>query len=391
MRIIFCNNSFPGQFEGLARHFAFRPDHDVLFASSYGRRDFSLPGVRRILLRNAHERAPQGKDEFTRQWIRAVHTGRDARNAFMQLAQSGFEPDMVLFSSGCGESLFLKEVFPRSFRVAYLDFDRSTPEPGGDRPEDEKRNFALLAQSMTLLQGHAAFTFSGDERNIPAFLRPVVGIVPPFVDTDFFSPEHAGAFLSEGFDFSRVEELVSFDMKGLPATDHAYTVAARLLLQRPACHVLITCRGQDGADLPPDHPLPETARACPGRLHIRNMLRRYEYRNMLAASTVHVSPSSDCRPTELLEALSCETILMARPSSSGSGAFLPGKTMLAWPDTPEDQLRTLVHALDERREMASLRRNGREAVRADHDQARILPRHAARLLTACKRWKASLA
>ena len=380
MRILFCNNSFPGQFEALARYFAARPEHTVLFASSYGRRDFSIAGVRRILLKASHERAQKGKDECIRQWTWAVTAGREARGAFAQLRQSGFEPDMVLFTAGCGESLFLKDVFPASFRAVYLDSDKHAPE--GD---DEKNACAFLTRNIALLHGHVVFALSGDEQGIPYVLRPVVGMAPPFVDTDFFRPESAGPFGCDGLAFSRETELVAIDMKGVSET--AALSAARLLRERPDCHVLLVGRDRAGADL---GAFAELARACPGRLHAQVMLSRTEYRDMLAVSTVYVSPSPHSRVRELLEAVSCGALLLARPSSTpGTVALIPGKTMLTWPDSAEDQLRLLHHALDNRQARETLCRNGQKAVWTHHAQKIILPRHAAELLNAYERWKGS--
>lgn len=382
MHILFCNNSFPGQFEALARCVAARPEHTVLFASSYGRRDFSIAGVRRVLLKASHERAPKGKDECLRQWAQAVAVGREARGAFAQLKRSGFEPDMALFTAGCGESLFLKEVFPASFRVAYLDLDRYAAENGQD---EEKSVSAFLTRGLALFHGHAVFALSGDERGIPAFLRPVVGMVPPSVDTDFFRPENAGLFGCDGFALSRETELVAIDMEGLSET--AALPAARLLRERPKCHVLLVGRDRAGMDL---GAFAEPARACPGRLHVQGMSGRTEYRDMLAASTVYVAPSPHSRVRELLEAVSCGALLLARPSAApGTEALMPGKTMLTWPDSAEDQLRLLHHALDDRATRETLCRNGQEAVWTHHAQKIILPRHVAELLNAYERWKGS--
>lgn len=380
MRILFCNNSFPGQFEALARYFAARSEHSVLFASSYGRRDFSIAGVRRIVLKASHERAPKGKDECIRQWTRAVNAGREARGAFAQLRQSGFEPDMALFTAGCGESLFLKDVFPASFRAVYLELDRHAPERS-----DEKNACAFLTRNIALLHGHAVFALSGDAQGIPYVLRPVVGMTPPIVDTDFFRPESAGPFGCDGLAFSRETELIAIDMKGLSETDAL--PAVRLLRERPKCHVLLVGRDRAGADL---GAFAELARACPGRLHIQGMSGRTEYRDMLAASTVYVAPSPHSRERELLEALSCGALLLARPSAApGTGALIPGKTMLTWPHSAENQLRLLHHVLDNRQARETLCRNGQKTVRAHHAQKIILPRHAAELLNAYERWKGS--
>lgn len=384
MRILFINNSFPGQFEELARHLASRPEHTLLFASRYGRHDFCMTGVRRILLKASHERSVKGKDEGIRQWTRAMSAGRDACAAFRQIRESGFVPDMVLFSAGCAESLFLKDVFPVSFRVAYLDPGSLAPEEGR---EEGKTALAFLTQGMALLQSHSAFALSGDARTLPAIVRPVVRQVPPFVNSAFFRPECAAAFCCDGSVFSGETELLLISLKRLSATDSLPSLLSRLLRERPACHVLLTCVHHTG-------PLPDTfmelARACPGRVHLRGMLGRAEYRDMLVAATVRIAPDPDNRIRDFLETLACGTPLVAHPAAAAeSGALFPGKTLLTWPDTAEEQLHLLRYVLDSREVREFLRRNGQAAVQAAHPQERVLPRHVEELLGACQRWKAA--
>ena len=48
MRILFLNYTFPGPLGTMAASLAALPGNEVLFASEYGRRDFSLPGVKRF-------------------------------------------------------------------------------------------------------------------------------------------------------------------------------------------------------------------------------------------------------------------------------------------------------------------------------------------------------
>ena len=50
MRILFVNHTFPGDLGPLLAAFAAQPGHEILFASCRGRRDFSVPGVRHVVL-----------------------------------------------------------------------------------------------------------------------------------------------------------------------------------------------------------------------------------------------------------------------------------------------------------------------------------------------------
>ena len=95
MRILFVNHTFPGDLGPLLAAFAAQPGHEILFASCRGRRDFSVPGVRHVVLSPSRSRRLAGDGAGT-SLDRAVEMGRQALQAFRLLRQSGFVPDMVL-------------------------------------------------------------------------------------------------------------------------------------------------------------------------------------------------------------------------------------------------------------------------------------------------------
>ena len=60
MRILFVNHTFPGDLGPLLAAFAAQPGHEILFASCRGRRDFSVPGVRHVVLSPSRSRRLAG-------------------------------------------------------------------------------------------------------------------------------------------------------------------------------------------------------------------------------------------------------------------------------------------------------------------------------------------
>ena len=377
MRILFCNNSFPGQFEALAGRLAAHPEHEVFFASNYGRRDFSIAGVRRIVLKARHDRAPKAGDETVRQWAGVVHTARTARDVFIKLGEGGFAPDMVLFSAACAESLFLQEAFPHAYRVAYLNADKLAPEQGR---ACEKSMPEALMQGMALLHAHTAFVF-GEAQNLPPLLRSAVGVIPPCVDTEFFRSERP--FAIDGEEFLPGTELISVETAGLPQSDPLPVAMAHLLRQRPECHVLLT-----GGDSSLSGPLEALARVFPDRVHTMGQVSRATYRDMLSASAVRIVPTPDCTMRILMEALSCGTLLLSRTcSSSDAGPLVPGKTMLAWPDTLKGQLHLLNDMLNNHAVAEKLRHEAREAVLAHYELNTVLSNHVETLFEGYRCWK----
>ncbi len=381
MRILFCNDSFPGHFEPLASYFAAMPENDVLFASRYERRSFSLSGVRRVQFRAPRERAgnPPG-DMLVQEWSRAVAIGRQAYSSFLQMLRLGYEPDMVLFSAGNGVSLFLERAFPRSFRVAYLDSSLSRMSSG----DPDSRAASLMVQGASLFESHMAFAFSSRQRDsIPPILQPSIELIPLSVDTTFFSREAAAPLADAG---PGPGEMVSFSIKkteGLLESGLLKVVTA-LLLHRPSCRIYLSCGFSGGIQFLQRY-FSRLDEASLSRLHISDFLKRADYRDMLCASSLHVCPSSaNGLLVEMLETMSCGTVLLSVPADP---ALVSGKNMVAWPQAPRQQFECINRLLDHAEARRQIGMNARKTAVENFRQEESLPLHAEKLLRCCRQWK----
>ena len=156
----------------------------MLFASNRQRRDFALPGVRRVRLKNCPPLFGEGLPGVTRIWEQAIQRGAGGLRSLLSLRESWGMPDMVFASLAAGAAFFAPQAFPASFFVTYAE---SGLKNYSLLPE-ETRNTWALAQSTLLLQGNLCFAFSEDERRLfPRVLREAIRLVPPSVDTDVFS------------------------------------------------------------------------------------------------------------------------------------------------------------------------------------------------------------
>ena len=389
MRILFLNDVFPGRQRGLAASFAMNPANEVLFASSYCRQGFSLPGVRRVLLKHVRERPHEdGKDFFEREWSRALKVGRLTLESLLKLRESGFTPEIILSSSAKGHTFFVRRVFPKAFLVSYLDefFLQSSKE----RCYSDRMMLLHLLQSASMTQSQAFFVFREEQKKyFPEFMRDAIGVVPVFVDTEFFSPACAEPFYHKGVNLSAMPKLVSFSVAGLESarSKGLWSLVMALLNHQPQCHVVLSGGGAETREQ-----LESVAsRLCgkeTSRLHIMDFLPLREYRDLLCASTVHVRlETTDVREGELLEIMSCETLLLT-PLLDGTAGFLRnGENMvICSQDDPEERYRCLSDLLRKPEILSSLRANARKTALAFRWQD-ILPRHAMRLVTAYRQWK----
>ena len=181
MRILFVNHTFPGDLGPLLAAFAAQPEHEILFASCRGRRDFSVPGVRHVVLSPSRSRRLVGDGAGT-SLDRAVEMGRQALQAFRLLRQNGFVPDMVLLSSALEQGLFLRDAFPEAFVACFAE---SLPSDG--LAGDGKGLVRHLLQCRQMQQSDLAIRLAAEGATRDPEQRGAVTLPYP-VDTDYFSP-----------------------------------------------------------------------------------------------------------------------------------------------------------------------------------------------------------
>jgi hypothetical protein len=378
MRILFCNDDFPGHFEALASMLSAMPEHDVVFASLYGRRDFSLPGVRRAILKPFRKRPSREGDEVVQEWGRAVSAGRLALSSFQTLAGNGFVPDMILFSSGAGISLFLERAFPSSFRVAYID----SSLPRRIQSGEPDRNLAVhMVQSTVLFQCHKAYAFSPRHASaMPGLTGQLVESLAPCVDTGFFSREKAELFRCEGLEGHA--PLITIELRGGIGVSQGFiTAVLGLLVHRPECHVLFLCSTEQACL--------KLREAFAGlgdvnqRIHAREVVKRADFRDALCASSIYICPTGTGLTLEKMAAMSCGTVLIA-PLCGDSRA---DAAMLALPSDPKALFSILCSTLDDQPSMERLSVEARRAMLETCEQEPILRKHVNDLFKAYEEWR----
>lgn len=388
MRILFFHENFPGRFGALASYLAADPKNEVLFASFFQRRDFAIPGVRRVVLRVSDPRRGADEHTYAQAWGRIAQGGSQLFSKLERL-NADFAPQLLFSSTFGGFSLFVQPAFPRAFHVFYAGWQGSGRGAGSS---DGPMQARMSAQWVEILQSNLCFAFSEETRNhFPAPLRPAIHPVIPWVETDFMNPAAAQAFSWEGFAYAPGDELVSFNAKGLimeaEQAERLRRLVLALLEARPACRVLLNhSRTPAGEALKAWRDgLPEDARK---RLCVTDSLSLTAYRNMLCASSVHICP--EVMPVflmEKIETMSCASVLMT-PLAGAGRFFRPGLNMLAYPAaSPQTQMEAIVRALDEGGRLEPLRERARADVVAAFSPQALIPPHAQAVLRACEAWR----
>ena len=120
MNILFIHQNFPGQFKFLAPALA-KQGHQVT-AMTMQKNDLNIwQGVQLV-----HYSAQRGTSPSVHPWVSDFETktirGEACFKAALQMKRQGYMPDVIVAHHGWGESLFLKEVWPKSKLGIYCEF-----------------------------------------------------------------------------------------------------------------------------------------------------------------------------------------------------------------------------------------------------------------------------
>ncbi|NOT14876.1 MAG: glycosyltransferase [Methylotenera sp.] len=118
MKFIFLHQNFPGQFPHIASYLA-REGHQVISMSQAQAR--GLAGVQNIVYKPSRG-ATKGIHHYLIGAENAILNGQAVARTMQALKQKGFVPDVVIGHAGWGETLYVKDVFPETKLINYLEF-----------------------------------------------------------------------------------------------------------------------------------------------------------------------------------------------------------------------------------------------------------------------------
>ena len=369
MRILFINHTFPGLFSSLAAAFGAESRHEVLFASSYGRRqEVTLPGVRKIRLSPHALRARTAAEELDNM----MAAGRQALHSFEILRESGFVPDMVLSSSRGGYALFWGAAFPDSFRVCWTESCTSLPDAEAATDPFFARHLVLCRQVMDC--DLVVALSAGQPGYLQDRLKHAVEL-PYAVNTRQFAPGNFEALEQDGLDLTALPELLVLAVsRTLAQSSTLSLLLEHLCTLRPRCHVLLFCDTlATQGNMRTLCPTLAAGRA--GRLHVSGMLSLNKYKTLLSQAAAWVyPPDSRVQAVSLLEAMSCGAALILSKDSFASPLLQDGDNVLFLEEKgPREFARRLDGLLNQKNLLQKVRLRARATVVEHCAQEHVLP------------------
>jgi glycosyltransferase involved in cell wall biosynthesis len=307
MIYLFVHQNFPGQYRHIIRYLANQPGNQVYFITQPN--ENWMEGIVKLVYT---PEIPFGINchDYVRDFDRAVRVGLAVADVCLSLRDQGVVPDLIAGHSGWGETLFIKDVFPETPLLSYLEFfyhtsdtdvgfDPEFPSPVSDR-------FRLRGKNVTNLAAFEATDWGNTPTRwqhslYPPEMRSRITVLHEGVDTKIAQP-CATAWLQlarEGKILTRSDEVISYVARNLEPYRgfHIFMRAAReILSRRPKAHIVIV--GGDkvsyGAQLPGGETyrarmLREVGSDLPmDRIHFLSQVPYEVYLNLLQVSSAHV-------------------------------------------------------------------------------------------------------
>lgn len=312
MKILFVHQSFPAQFRHLGPTLAKDASNEVIALTMQSVVSSTWHGIRTVTSTPSRGRTPAihpWAAEFESQLIRGETTMRTALN----LRDSGFSPDIIIAHPGWGESLFLKQVWPKAKLGIYCEFFYQVE--GADIGFDNEfvsDNIDARCRIQTKNANNLMHLEIADlgispthwqASTFPARFQSKISVIHDGIDTDIVAPNQDVAItLNDALELTRDNEVITFVNRNLEPY-RGYHIFMRalpnILKRRPNAHVLIVggdsvsygaapSNGKKWKDIFWDEVKDQMSHAESSRVHFLGNLPYEYFIPLLQLSRVHV-------------------------------------------------------------------------------------------------------
>ena len=225
MKFLFIHQNMPGQFRHVASALAANPANKVLFVTNRG--DRQLPGVRRLTYGLPPETGAESHPYLGRIHS-AVRYGQAVADVLLALHAKGFSPDIVVGHPGWGESLFVRDIFPRAPYLNYCEFYYG-PEGRDYGFDPAHRTSQNTRQALRLRATPLLSALEACDRGLsptywqrsthPTAFQSKIDVIHEGVDVDALRPIADARFiLDDGRVLTRNDSVVTYVARNLERT-----------------------------------------------------------------------------------------------------------------------------------------------------------------------------
>ena len=195
MKILFSHPNMPGQYKHLCRIFAEDKNNQVVFLTK-PKPDIDIPNVLNVEWETSRDVAKE-THRYLIPFERGVITSQETWRACKQLRDAGFIPDVVVGHLGWGDGLFIKDIFPDTPVLAFMEFFYNSFGadvnflPGEDQTDDDRCRLraknAIHTMNLTFCDWAISPTQFQLDRH-PDIFHPKISMLHDGIDTDVCIP-----------------------------------------------------------------------------------------------------------------------------------------------------------------------------------------------------------
>jgi glycosyltransferase involved in cell wall biosynthesis len=402
MKILLIHQNFPGQYKHLAPALAAQ-GHQVVALTCKVKEAQTWQGVR-IIPYEIKGASTKGIHPWLADFETKILRGTSCYRGALGLKEQGFEPDVICAHHGWGESMFLKDVWPKARLGLYcelyhltthpfVEFDPEFPSqnPAGDKLRIRMKNLNNRLHEEVMDAGISPTRFQA--ATFPDHWQDRLTVAHDGIDTNLVRPNPGARLTIEnGPTLTRDDEVITFINRNLEPY-RGYHVFMRalpeLLKRRKNAHVVML--GGDSTSYGSKPPqgktwkqifIDEVRGRIPtphwNRVHFLGRVPYDRFLAMMQVSRVHVYLTYPfVLSWSLLEAMSAEAAIVASDTAPVREVMTEGETGLMVDFFDRAALVDRIDALlDDPDTRSRLGANARALVREQYDlQSVCLPRH----------------
>lgn len=351
MKILFIHQNFPGQFKHLAPALA-AMGHDCIALTLKVDEPTTWQGIR-VLPYTLPKRSAQVVHPWLVDLDTKVTRGEACWRAARQMADQGYVPDLILAHPGWGESMFLRDLWPKARMVLYCELYHEADYPHLNfDPEFAPRepDIQPLRIRMKNLSNHLHFPYAEAGISPTAFqadtfppeFRDRITVCHDGIDTAWSQPDPDVTLQLKGHPkFTREMEIITFINRNLEPY-RGYHVFMRalpdLLRARPNARVLIIGgdevsygaappKGQTWKQIFRDEVADQITPEQWQRVHFIGRIPHEQFTHVLQISRVHIYLTYPfVLSWSLMEAMSCGAAIVASDTAPVREVITHGQT-----------------------------------------------------------------
>jgi glycosyltransferase involved in cell wall biosynthesis len=388
--ILFAHNNFPAQFGFVAEAAVARGYRCAAIASQTGRPMVGVPMEKWEAGRSSSKGILKEAIRAEADLIRA----EAAAAAALRLKGQGFDPDVIVGHPGWGETLYLREIFPRARQIIYAEYYYRTadgdvgfdPEfgPAGAPMELHAKNMGL---ALALSEADAIVAPTPFQAGrLPEVFRQRTTILHEGVDLAHVRRNPTAKWVAvDGREIDGSRPVITFVSRKLePLRGYHIFMRAlpRLMEAVPDADVLVigeAARAGYGAAAPGGRTWAEVildevrGTVDLSRIHFTGRVPHDRFIDALSLSWAHVYLTYPfVMSWSLLEAMACECLIVGSDTAPVRDAIIAGENGLLVDFFDHGALsEQLIEACRTPRRFDAMRRAARETVEARYDRARI--------------------